>query len=78
MTITLCPIISGISLAAFITGSRAGSLKNANAPMSAAPALGSLGAALVAAPVALRYIHRLSSKWFLLFIFLDALLEAIS
>jgi len=72
----LIALATGVSLAAFITGSRYGSLKDANAPMSAAPALGSLGAALVAAPVALRYLHHLSSKWFLLFIFLDALLEA--
>jgi hypothetical protein len=45
--------------------------------MSAAPAFGSLGAALVAAPFALLWIHRLTDVSFWFYISTDALLEAI-
>jgi len=45
-------LASSVSLAAFLTSSRAGSLQDKDAPMEFAPALGSLGASLLAAPMA--------------------------
>jgi drug/metabolite transporter (DMT)-like permease len=77
----LIAFTTGVTLAAFITSSRAGSLSDPNAPMGVAPALGSLGAAMIATPIAIMSWHTLPlaticDPWFLLFIFVDAVLEA--
>jgi drug/metabolite transporter (DMT)-like permease len=72
----LIALATGATLAAFITGSRAGSLADPNAPMSVAPMLGSLGAALVCLPGAILWTGSLADPAFLLFILGDAVLEA--
>jgi drug/metabolite transporter (DMT)-like permease len=76
----LVSLATGVTLAAFITGSRAGSLNDPFAPMGIAPALGSLGASLIATPVALSFMPSFDahvfSPMFLAYIFIDAVLEA--
>lgn len=71
-------LATGVSLAAFITSSRAGSLADGDAPMNVAPALGSLGAAALALPGALLATGgRLPvTPGFLVFLGVDAILEA--
>ena len=77
----LIALATGVTLAAFITSSRAGSLSDADAPMGVAPALGSLGAAVLALPFAIDAWHDFSASvifnpYFVLSIFIDAVLEA--
>ena len=71
-------LATGVSLAAFITSSRAGSLADGDAPMNVAPALGSLGAAALALPGALLVTGgRLPvTPGFLAYLLIDAVLEA--
>lgn len=47
----VCALLTGATLAAFITASRAGALRTPGAPMGIAPSLGSFGAAIGAALV---------------------------
>jgi len=77
----LVALATGVSLAAFITSSRAGSLGDEDAPMGLAPALGSLGAALVATPLAVvacggSAAPVLTRPLFLAYLLADAVLEA--
>ena len=76
----LFALATGASLAAFITGSRAGSQMEPEAPMGAAPALGSLGASALALPLALASLPRFDAPVitlpFLAWIAADGVLEA--
>ena len=88
----LIAFATGMTLAGFITSSRASSLGDNEAPMSVAPALGSLGASLLATPFAIHACLQRGgsssgggsggggavslSPSFLLFLLADATLEA--
>lgn len=74
--VNLIALATGATLAAFITGSRAGSMADPTAPMSVARALGSMGAALVTLPGAILWTGSLADPTFLIFISCDAVLEA--
>ena len=76
-------LLVGVSLASYLVAYRASSMSDPEAPLSIAPALGSLGASLVAAPAAIAILVSKGeeggiglSSTFVLATLVDAILEA--